>query len=319
MKVRLDFCDFHPGFSKTNNFFYNILKKRFDVEICDNPDFLIFSDLKQHVHRVHNCVKIFFCVEDFKPDFQEYDYAFTCHELEDDRNLRLPYYFPINPQLLIRKDDEKPEQILATKTKFCCFLTGYANNKTRVRNEFFNKLCRYKKVDSGGRALNNMGTQVAPGAPAKHEFLRPYKFNIAFENHSLPGYTTEKIVEAMLARCVPLYWGNPEIAREFNPRSFINYYDFPNEDAMIEKIIELDQDDAKYLEYLRQPYFHNNLPNEYYSHDRLLNQFEKIFTTPITPVSHRRYRFQIGRRFFAIKNRPAPLETFRTKTELRPK
>jgi hypothetical protein len=244
-------------------------------------------------------------VENFKPDFKEYDYAFTCHELDDPRNLRLPYYFPMDPQKLVRKSDESAEQILASKTKFCGFLAGYANSKTRVRNEFFHKLCRYKKVDSGGRALNNLGHQVPPGSPAKHQFLRPYKFNIAFENASIPGYTTEKIVEAMMARCIPLYWGNPEIAREFNPKSFINLLDFPSEEAMIDRITELDQDDAKYLEFLRQPYFHNNQPNEYYSRERLLNHFEKIFTTPIQPVSQRRRWIQIGRWIPVKKNRPA--------------
>jgi hypothetical protein len=136
------------------------------------------------------------------------------------------------------------------------------------------------------------------------EFLRPCKFNIAFENGSTPGYTTEKITDAMRAGCVPIYWGNPRIAEEFNPGSFLNYFDFPSEEALIEKIIELDQDDAKYMEYLRQPFFHNNQPNEFFSHKRLLDFFERIFTTPITPVSARRYPLQIDRWIPVLKNRP---------------
>ena len=103
---------------------------------------------------------------------------------------------------------------------------------------------------------------------------------------------------------MPIYWGNPRVGREFNSKSFLNYFDFPSEEALIEKIIELDRDDAKYLEYLRQPYFHNNQPNEFFSHERLLNFFEKIFTTPITPVSARRYPLQIGRWIPVLKNRP---------------
>jgi hypothetical protein len=305
MKVRLDFCDFHPGFSKTNNFFYNLLRKRFDIELCDCSDFLIFGDLGQHVHRVHNCVKIFFCVENFRPDFRLYDYALTCHQMDDPRNFRLPYYVLFGPPQLLQKDNDNLEQIMAAKTKFCCFLTGYADRKTRIRNDFFHKLCQYKKVDSGGRALNNLGWTVPPGPGAKHKFLRPYKFNIAFENGSTPGYTTEKIVEAMQARCVPVYWGNPRIAEEFNPKSFLNYFDFPTEEALIERIIELDQDDARYLECLRQPYFHNNKPGECFSRERLLDHFEKIFTTPITPVSTRRYPLQIDRWIVVKKNRPS--------------
>ena len=61
-----------------------------------------------------------------------------------------------DPQKLL-KEGENLEQIMAGKTKFCGFLAGYANRKTRVRNEFFHKLCKYKKVDSAGGALNNVG------------------------------------------------------------------------------------------------------------------------------------------------------------------
>jgi hypothetical protein len=303
LKVKVDFCDFGPGFPKADNFFYHVLRERFDAQLCDCPDYLIFCDVGQHVHRVQNCVKIHYCVEDFAPDFSICDYAFTCREMDDPRNLRLPCYVFRDPRTLL-KDGEDLERIMASKTKFCGFLARYANKKTRMRTEFLRKLSKYKKVDSAGGALNNVGFRVPPGAAAKVEFLRPYKFNIAFENASVPGYTTEKIVDAMQARALPIYWGNRGVDREFNPRSFLNYFDFPSEEALIEKIIELDQDDAKYFEYLRQPYFHNNQPNEFFSHERLLNQFEKIFTTPITPVSTRRYPLQIDRWIVVLKNRP---------------
>jgi alpha(1,3/1,4) fucosyltransferase len=303
MKVRIDFCDFMPGYLKTDNFFYHLLRERFEVQLCDSPDFLIFADIGQHLHRVHNCVKIHYCVENFAPDFKLCDYAFTCHQINDPRNLRLPCYALCDPRTLL-KDHEDLEQIMAAKTKFCGFLAGYADRKTRVRNDFFHKLCQYKKVDSAGAALNNTGYRVPLGPAAKREFLRPYKFNLAFENTSLPEYTTEKIVDAMQARAMPIYWGNPGVGLEFNSKSFLNYFDFPDEEALIEKIIELDQDDAKYLECLRQPYFHNNQPNEFFNRERLLHQFEKIFTTPITPVSARRYPLQMGRWIPVLKNRP---------------
>ena len=303
MKIRLDFCDFWPGFPKTDNFFYHLLRERFEVEICDRPDFLIFADPGQHVHRVHNCVKIFVAIEVFLPDFRWCDYAFTCHYLDDPRHLRLPYYAwsPCPPS---PGSGEEIARVMAAKTKFCSFIvTNAKRKKTHKRVEFFHRLSQYKKVDSGGAAWNNIGRDIPRGANHKLEFNLPYKFSIAFENGSTPGYTTEKIVDAIKARCVPIYWGNPRIGEEFNPKSFLNYFDFPSEEALIEKIIELDRDDAKYLEYLRQPFFHNNQPNEFFSHERLLNQFEKIFTTPITPVSARRYPLQIDRWIPVLKNR----------------
>ena len=81
-----------------------------------------------------------------------------------------------------------------------------------MRNDFFRRLSRYRPVDSGGRVLNTLGHRVAD----KQAFLRDYKFTIAFENESHPGYTTEKIVEPMLAASIPIYWGDPEVARHFD-------------------------------------------------------------------------------------------------------
>eukprot|EP00947_MAST-08B_sp_MAST-8B-sp1_P004018 g4018.t1 len=49
-----------------------------------------------------------------------------------------------------------------------------------------------------------------------------YKFVIAFENHRVDGYVTEKIVNGFLAGAVPLYWGDDAFARSvFRPETFI--------------------------------------------------------------------------------------------------
>ncbi|HWD20743.1 MAG TPA: glycosyltransferase family 10 [Verrucomicrobiae bacterium] len=296
MKVKIDFCDFWPGFNKNQNFFCNLLRRRFDVEICDGPDFLFYADPKQHAHRIYNCVKIYFGIEADLPDWSECDYAFTSHYLSSPAHFRLPYYLLTGSAALLTKGKEDWAAIMAAKTRFCGFVVSNAHpKKTRRRIEFFQRLSQYKKVDSVGTALNNTGYTLPPGSQHKQEFLKTCKFNIAFENAAIPGYTTEKIVEAMQARCLPIYWGDPRISEEFNPQSFLNYADFPSEDALIEKIIELDQDDAKYLEYMQRPYFHHNTPNATFDIDRMLNQFEKIFTAKIQPVSTRRQWLQIGR------------------------
>jgi hypothetical protein len=306
MKVRLDFCDFWSGFVKTDNFFYNLLRERFDVEICDQPDFLLYADPGRHLHRIHNCTKIFISLESYLPDFNACDYAFTCRYLDDPRNIRLPYYVLETTAAQLQKSEAELADLLRGKTKFCSFVVSNAKRgKTHKRIDFFHRLSQYKKVDSGGTALNNIGGPLPPGKGYKLEFLRGYKFNIAFENGSTPGYTTEKLTDAFRARTLPIYWGNPRVNEEFNTQSFLNYFDFASEEALLEKIIELDRDDEKYLAYLRQPCFVNNNPNEFFGRKRLLDQFEKIFTTPITPVSRRRYWNQIGRWIPVLKDRPS--------------
>ena len=301
--LRLDFCDFHPGYRKTNNFFYHLLQQRFEVEICDRPEFLIYSH-EGDQHKLYRCTKIYYSVESFRPDFSECDYALSFFDLNDPRNLRVPLYVFYGGPGLISKEGVDVAQLLASKTGFCSFVAGNRNlKKTRRRIEFFHRLSRYKKVDSAGPVLNNVGYGLPLGGAHKVNFLRRYKFNLAFENKSLLSYTTEKIYEAMQARTVPIYWGNPEIAREFNPRSFLNAHDFSSDDALIERIIELDQDDAKYLEYLRQPYCTDNVPNLYFSHDRILDFFERIVSTPIEPVARCRRYFQLGRWILCRRHR----------------
>lgn len=306
--IRIDFCDFWPGFRKTDNFFYNLLKTRFNLELTDSPTFVLYSDPNQHLHRLHNCVRIFVGVEWWRPDWRECDYALTPNYIDDPRHLRLPFYVPWEggARPLI-KGAEDPAKMLAQRTGFCSFMVSQNHPaKNRKRLEFFRKLSRYRKVDSGGAFMNNIGRIIPRGVEHKLDFLRQYKFHLAFENESHEGYTTEKIYDAMLVRTLPVYWGNPRIHEEFNPASFLNYFDYPSDEALIEKIIELDRDDAKYLQYARQPWFHNNEPNEFFSAERLLSFFDRIFSTPITPVGHRRRFFELNRWLLARKNRPAP-------------
>jgi len=110
--------------------------------------------------------------------------------------------------------------------------------------------------------MNNIGKPISD----KRKFQSEYKFSIAFENNAYrpqqSGYTTEKIMEPMTVNSIPLYWGNPDIGREFNTESFINFYDFHSEDDMIDYIIELDKDDSRYLNMLNKPWFDGyNIPD----------------------------------------------------------
>jgi hypothetical protein len=287
-KIRIDFCDFSFNYSKTNNYLFKLLSERFELELCDQPDFLIHS-CYGHEHRLHSGVRIFFSGESDIPNFRECDYSIASVKLDSPQHLQLPNYVTYGEADKIIKRRDNFEQILAGKTKFCSFVVSSHNpRKNRNRLEFFRQLSKYKRVDSGGRFMNNIGGPIPGGSRGKIDFLRAYKFNIAFENLSRRGYTTEKIFEPMAARCLPIYWGNPLIAEEFNQRSFLNYADFPSEETLIEKIIELDNDDAKYLEYLRQPYFYGDEPNIYFSRERLLDFFEQIFSNRIVPVAQRR-------------------------------
>ena len=280
-----------------------MLAERFNLDLCDQPDFLIHN-LYGHAHRLYSGVRIMFTSESDTPDFTVSDYTVSPRTVDDPRHLFLPAYVIRGPAEKIVKQHDDPERILAEKTKFCSFVVStYNPRKNQNRPDFYELLSRYKRVDSGGRLNNNIGGPLPRGSAPKMAFLRPYKFNICYENACKPGYTTDKIYDAMVARCLPIYWGDPLITQQFNPRSFLNRADFPSDEALVEKIIELDRDDAKYLEFMRQPYLPDDKPTVYFDRGRICDFFERVFTTPIRPVAQRRKgKLQPGRWILAKRH-----------------
>ena len=287
-QIKLDFCDFWPGFGKTDNYFYRLLTRRYEVVLSDWPDYLIYSCFGKE-HRRYKCVRIFYSGENRRADFRECDYAFTFDYLDNPRHYRLPLYGLYHqPHELVKSEDFDVEAVLREKTRFCSFV--FSNSYAPARNRFFHKLSKYKRVDSGGRYLNNVGGPI----PDKLAFIKAYKFDVAFENSSYPGYTTEKITQPMRTHTVPIYWGNPLVDRDFNPGSFVNYFDFRDEDELIEHIIRVDNDENLYREYLVQPCYHDNKVNEFVRPENVLGQFDHIFNNDVVPVAMRkRKRFVI--------------------------
>lgn len=266
-KLRIDFFGFWPGFNPFNNFFTSLLLPEYDIEICDKPDFLFFSTAEQLKQTV-NAVKIFYSGENTRPDLKKADWAFSFDYLQHDRHFRLPLWaLGQNLNALLQPCPRVP------KSKFCAFLVS--NEKNSVRNDFFHALSQYKRVDSGGSVFNNIGRRVMN----KFAFFADYKFVIAFENASYPGYTTEKIVDVMLAGAVPIYWGDPLIEKDFDPRSFLSAHHTQSIDTLIDRVIAADTDDAVYDAMLTAPKYQNNCLPNCANPERIREQFNRIFTS----------------------------------------
>jgi len=280
--IKLAYTDFWPGFDQETDYFTRMIRQRYDIEWSDQPDFVIYSVFGFDYLR-YSCIRIFYTGENVRPDFRDCDYAFSFDYSERPEQYRLPYYARRISEVNLEEPVPDAEAELARKTRFCTFV--YSDPAGVQRNRIFKKLTQYKRVDSGGGYLNNIGGRVAD----KLAFLRQGKFTIAFEHSSFAGYTTEKITDAFMARTLPIYWGNPLIDRDFNPGCFINAHDFSTDDALLERIIELDRDDAQYLSIMRQPVIPMG-GNPFIHDDNILDHWDRIFTTPKIPVSVRRAR-----------------------------
>jgi hypothetical protein len=140
---------------------------------------------------------------------------------------------------------------------FCCFIVS--NGNSIARNHMFDLLNTYKKVYSFGNYNNNMGVTI-PFNYWTEEFrniLRNYKFIIYFENSKKGTYSTEKIVNPYLSGIIPIYWSSHHIKRVFNEESMLFLEDETelSYKILIDKIIELDNSDEKYLNFVNKPVF----------------------------------------------------------------
>lgn len=172
------------------------------------------------------------------------------------------YYYPYYALSFVERTD-KPEELLNRvhypKTKFCAFMY---NQRHEHREDLFRKLSSYKQVDGLSKSCSTMPVQPSLFRPFDNavERYKPYKFVISCENSIQPGYITEKIISAMLANTIPIYWGTQDISTHFNPKSFIQV---TRDDAWIQRVIELDNNDDLYRQMQNEPWFVDNKLNTF--------------------------------------------------------
>ena len=301
IKIRFDgfFMDNHIDYNREAKFIISLLEKNYRVEISEDPDYLFYNVNGIEFYKF-DCIRIFCTIEAICPDFNFCDYGIGFEYLSyGDRYFRFPNYLFYTNE--VKSMLEKHNNVTSAdfKRDFCSFV--YSNNRAEtIRGELFENISHYRKVNSGGRYLNNL--QDSKPVLNKILFENKHKFSIACENASHPGYHTEKIVESFAARTIPIYWGNNTIEKEFNTNSFINCNDFDSLDEVIQRIIYLDNNEEEYLKILNQPAILNDNIQIYY--ESKISEFEEflkhIINQPIE-LAFRRNRGFWGRQYLEEK------------------
>lgn len=188
---------------------------------------------------------VYYTGERLSPNMNNYHYAMSFDHSDNPRHFRFPLYlWNYADYLSLTKPKSNVEQLL--NRRFCNFV--YSNGVEMLdgvsyRNNFFRLASGYKQVDAGGSVLNNIGHKIEN----KREFQSQYKFTIAMENRSHPGYTTEKIIDAYLAKSIPIYFGNENVDLDFNPDSMINANKFSSQNELLEYVKYVDNTHHEYI------------------------------------------------------------------------
>jgi GR25 family glycosyltransferase involved in LPS biosynthesis len=274
-KYSILFTDMWDQFNEAHNMFTLAFSKELGIDVYGYsrmnipvglvPDIHIFGPFGS-VWKGYKGPKIHFTGENTEPvNDSSVKLNIGFKHSKDPRYLRMPLWmfsidwFNCNTYLIKNPIPipvrECTEAFIGERTKFCAFVVTNPSNP--VRNEAFHRLNEYKPVDSAGRLFNNMGDTIFAGLGGgggermKVKFLKDYRFCLAYENQSSDGYVTEKLLHAKAAGCVPIYWGDPNVVKDFDENGFINLTGSP--ETLVERVRELEEDPEKWLKMASVP------------------------------------------------------------------
>lgn len=110
------------------------------------------------------------------------------------------------------------------KNRLCCWITsGIARSANHRRRLAFLKLLRESSLDFDlyGRNLPDWSKGYGT-IKNKWNAMAPYYYNLAMENYAEnEWYVSEKLWDALLAWCLPIYYGGPAAEKLLPPGSFL--------------------------------------------------------------------------------------------------
>lgn len=270
-KCTIAFADWWPGFNYNSNFYLNALRHHYStinfegIQYTDNskPNLVLFGPYSQTWKQIPNNIpKVFVSAENWNvPSDDSISFFLTPSRAEDDKHMRLPTWMTFidwfsNSTIMPTDSQDNPilmplhfatnshPRLFKDRQEFCAFVVS--NPVCQTRNNAFNTINNYKRVNSGGALFNNIGGQLSlkyPGGGSgdlsKHQFFSNHKFTISFENSQAPGYITEKVLHSKMAGCIPIYWGDKDTDTDFVPNSFINLSNIGDNPEKIIEIIKM--------------------------------------------------------------------------------
>ena len=258
-----------------------------------NADYVFHSANNWEVLN-YSGIRIFVTGENVSPDFNLSDYALGFDPISfQDRYIQLPLIkLYSDAYAVFTQARPNSESISSQKSGFCAYVMSNTKNSALERISLFEQINNYKPVASGGKWNNTVGGPVAD----KIAFQSKYKFVLALENASHPGYLTEKFAQAAQSNAVPIYWGDPSISSIFNPKAFINCHAFPSIESIVKEIIAIDQNASRYKQMLSQPWFKNNQEPEHLKDSAYAHFFDHLFLQE-KEQAYRRNRSRWGKKY----------------------
>ena len=202
------------------------------------------------------------------------------------RVLRLPYWVTcfispkesgeglMSPTDFIKKIESRSYAEWHNRAVFCSIVARHDShgNGAGQRGAVVDALQHLGQVECAGSWRNNTTRLKVQFEDDLLNYLEQGKFNICLENSDSEGYVTEKLWQAFLAGCIPVYWGDsnspePEI---LNPKRIV-LVNPENIDTAINQINRLQNDEEYCRGWFKEPVF---LPSAAQQINKMLDDLE---------------------------------------------
>jgi len=238
------------------------------VNIDDNPDILLVSVLGGNISIVKNYkakIKLFFTGENTA--YNPYHYQFNDDKTLKENfdiivgfkysNIRFPLWITYYKYLDYKEDEdnilkhiqESYNKNIKKEKKFLTTLLSHNDSyQNNIRPFLYSIMSTYKTVICASTLFNNYPT-IGNLPSDKIDHISESVFNICPENSYGEGYITEKIIHALEAGTIPIYW-----ASEYPESNIINKNKYIFCDSSDSIKIQKTIDDAVNNKEIRQSY-----------------------------------------------------------------
>lgn len=179
-------------------------------------------------------------------------------QVQHARYLRFPYwilttFLPEDDAAAIRERIKQINESHFEKSRECVLINKH--DPAGTRELVYNGVKDILDVKLAGQWRNNTRELWDDFGNDKEAYLRTFKFNICAENNNTKDYVTEKIFDAFIAGCIPLYYGalnDPEPGL-INRDAVIFWNKEGNNAENREIILELKNNESFYQEFISRP------------------------------------------------------------------
>ena len=186
------------------------------------------------------------------------DLAMGFGQVKNKKYLRFPYWIlttfsPEAEEQQIRDRIREINKAQYAKSYECVLINKH--DPAGTRELVYNGVKDILDVKLAGQWRNNTRELWDDFGNDKEAYLRTFKFNICAENNNTKDYVTEKIFDAFIAGCIPLYYGalNEPEPGLINREAVIFWNKEGNNAENREKILELKNNESFYQEFISRP------------------------------------------------------------------